>query len=160
MSTLNKMSEWIEKISGYILIFCFSVMTITYFGQIVLRYVFQTGFQWTEELTRYTNIVMVMIGTAVLAGKQKHINVTAFEMLLPSKARRALKIIQQILSLIFFALVIKIALNMAELAGTQVSTNMRMPMAIIYIIFSIVFSIAVFQVIVQILNETLRKETI
>lgn len=160
MSTLNKISLYIEKIISYVLIVCFTVMSITYFGQIVLRYVFQTGFHWTEELTRYTNIIMVMFGSALLAGKQRHINVTALEMLLPGKAQRAIKIFQQILSLVFFAIVIQISLNMADLAGTQVSTNMRMPMAIIYYIFAVAFSVAVFQVIVHILNEVLRKETV
>jgi len=128
-------------------------MIITYFGQVVLRYVFQTGLHWTEELTRYTNIAMVMVGTAMLAGKHKHINVSILEMLLPEKFRKWLFLIQQLITGVFFSVVVKISIDMIRLAGSQVSTNMRVPMVYVYGIFTIAFTILVFQVIVYLLNS-------
>lgn len=158
MQTLNKISAGLNKVSGWFLILCFSVMTVAYFGQIVLRYVFQTGLHWTEELTRYTNIAMVMVGSAVLAGKGSHINVSILENIVPLKAKKWVIIIQQTITIIFFGAAIFIAFDMIKLAGTQVSTNMRMPMAVVYGVFPIAFTILVFQVIVFILNSVLKKE--
>ncbi len=158
MQTLNKISAGLNKVSGWFLILCFSVMTVAYFGQIVLRYVFQTGLHWTEELTRYTNIAMVMVGSAVLAGKGSHINVSILENVVPIKIKKWVIIIQQILTIIFFGAAIFIAFDMIKLAGTQVSTNMRIPMAMVYGVFPIAFIILVFQVIVFILNSVLKKE--
>jgi TRAP-type C4-dicarboxylate transport system permease small subunit len=155
---INKLSYWLNKISGYFLVFCFSLMTVTYFGQVLLRYVFQTGLHWTEELTRYTNIAMVMVGSAMLAGQHKHINVSALEMMIPEAHRKYLYIFQQLLSLTFFGVVVKISLDMISLAGTQVSTNMRVPMAYVYSIFTVAFAISVFQVIVFILNLLMKRE--
>jgi TRAP-type C4-dicarboxylate transport system permease small subunit len=133
-------------------------MTITYFGQVILRYVFQTGLHWTEELTRYTNIAMVMVGTAMLAGKHKHINVSILELLLSEKSRKWLFLVQQLITAVFFSVVVKISVDMIRLAGSQVSTNMRLPMVYVYGIFTIAFTILVFQVIVYLLNLFSKKE--
>lgn len=159
VKTLNKISDFINLLSKWFLILAFAVMTVTYFGQVVLRYVFEMGVQWTEELTRYTNIALVMVGSAVLAGKNAHINVSILESIVPEKARKWVIAGQQLITAIFFAIVIKISLNMIDLAGTQVSTNLRVPMGIVYGIFPIAFSILVFQVIVYILNTIIEKET-
>lgn len=155
---LNVISEGLNKVIRWLLILCFSVMTVTYFGQIVLRYVFQTGLHWTEELTRYTNIAMVMLGSAYMAGKNSHINVSALEAAIPKKYKRPLAILQQTITAVFFAVVIFIAFDMIKLAGSQVSTNLRLPMRMVYGIFPVAFSVLVFQVVVFILNELVRKE--
>jgi TRAP-type C4-dicarboxylate transport system permease small subunit len=61
-------------------------------------------------------------------------------------------VIQQLITGGFFAAVIVIAFQMIELAGSQVSTNMRIPMKLVYGIFPVAFSILVFQIIVFLLN--------
>jgi len=152
MDTLNKISKGLNKISRWFLILCFSVMSITFFAQVVLRYVFNTGLHWTEELTRYTNIAMVMVGSAILAGKNNHTNVSALEFFLSKEKRKILIFIQQLISIIFFGMSIFFGFRMMDLAGTQVSTNMRIPMKFVYGIFPVAFSILVFQIIVFLLN--------
>lgn len=158
MKTLNRISEVLNKVCSWFLILAFAVMTVTYFGQIVLRYVFQTGLRWTEELTRYTNIALVMVGSAVMAGKNAHINVSALEMSVSPKIKKWIVILQQLITATFFGIAILIALDMISLAGTQVSTNMRIPMKIVYGIFPVAFSILLFQVLVFILNQLTSKE--
>ena len=153
LKVLNKISHGLNKVCGWFLILAFTVMTVTYFGQILLRYVFQTGFQWTEELTRYTNISLVMVGSAVMAGKNSHINVSILESIVSPKVKRWVVIFQQLITAIFFGATMKISFDMIKLAGTQVSTNMRIPMVYVYGMFPVAFSILVFQVIVFILNN-------
>lgn len=152
MKTLNMISDRLNKVCGWFLIVCFTVMTVAYFGQVVLRFM-GTGFHWTEELTRYTNIAMVMVGSAVLAGKNRHINVSALETFAPPKFSKWIIRLQQVITIIFFGASIFIGLNMMELAGTQVSTNMRVPMKLVYSIFPVAFSILVFQTFVFLLNS-------
>lgn len=155
MKTLKYISEVLNRAVRWLLIACFSVMIVAYFGQIVLRYGFNTGLVWTEEVTRYTNIMLVMFGTAVLAGKKEHINISALEEFIPYKYKKWAFLVQQILTLAFFGAVIFIGFNMVELAGTQVSTNMRIPMKYVYSIFPLAFSVLAFQTTVYVLNELL-----
>jgi len=160
MNTLNRISDGITKISGWFLVAAFALMSVTYFTQVVLRYVFQSGIHWTEELTRYTNVALVMVGSAVLSRKNKHINVSAMEVMISPKLKKWLIVFQQLLTATFFGITIFIGFNMMALAGTQVSTNMRIPMAVVYGIFPVAFTILVFQTLVFILNVIFDREVV
>lgn len=152
MALLNKISDWVNRIVGWFLIFLFSLMTVTYFGQIVLRYVFGTGLHWTEELTRYSQVALIMFGAAMLAGQNKHINVSLLEAIVKPKVRKWVMIAQQVITALFFLVAIKIAVDMIGITGDQVSTNMRVPMKYVYGMFPIAFTILVFNVVVFIIN--------
>ena len=156
MKAINNISSLLNKLLRMILIICFSVMTVAYFSQIVLRYVFGTGFHWTEELTRYTNIALVMFGSAVISGNRGHINISVLETIVPEKYVKWTYLLQQVLTIVFFGAAIFYGFDMMKLAGTQVSTNLRVPMKIIYGIFPTAFIIMVFQIIVYILNDIFK----
>lgn len=156
MATLNKISAWVNRACGWLLVFLFALMTVTYFGQVVLRYVFSTGVHWTEELTRYSQVALVMFGAAVLAGQNKHINVSLLEALVSPPVRKWVVVGQQLITGAFFLVAIKISFDMIGITGAQVSTNMRVPMMYVYGMFPVAFTILVFNVVVFILN-TLRE---
>lgn len=153
MNVLNNINNFINKLLRLILIICFSVMIVSYFSQIVLRYLFNTGLHWTEELTRYTNIALVMFGSAVISGSKNHINISVIETIVPQKYVKWTYLLQQVLTIIFFGVAIFYGFDMMKLASTQVSTNLRIPMKIVYGIFPAAFIILVFQTIVYILND-------
>ena len=160
MKVLNKVFEGVNKAVGWLLILLFVTMTVAYFGQIVLRYAFDTGVRWTEELTRYCQVALIMFGAAMLAGKNGHINVSVLEALVPRSIRKWVIIGQQIVTGTFFAIAIKLGLDFMANASTQVSTNMRIPMMYVYMMFPIAFSILVFNVIVFILNTISAEDVI
>lgn len=153
MKALNRINDSLNKLLRWILITCFSVMTVTYFLQIVLRYFFGTGFHWTEELTRYTNIALVMFGSAVISGNKNHINVSVLETIVPQKFVKWTFLFQQIVTIVFFGAAIFYGFDMMKLAGSQVSTNLRIPMKFVYGIFPTAFIILVFQTLIYILNN-------
>lgn len=152
MKALLKTSDILDKICGWVIIALFMLMTATYGTQILLRYVFGTGLVWTEELTRYADIWAVMIGAAMIAKRRSHINVSVLEEYLPKVPKAWLLVFQQVLSLVFFLAMFLIAFKFIKLAGTQVSTNMRVRKAYVYMIFPIAFGLFVFQTAVGILK--------
>ncbi len=154
MKSLLKASDFFDKICGWAIGLLFGVMTVTYFIQILLRYVFGTGLMWTEELTRYADIWAIMIGGAMLAKRRNWINVSVLEETMNKHPRRKAKLLvfQQILTLVFFTAMFFIAFKFIKLAGTQVSTNMRIPKRWVYWIFPPAFALTVFQTVVVILS--------
>lgn len=152
MDSLHKISDIIDQICGYVLIFLFALMTITYFGQIFLRYVVGTGFSWTEEVTRYADIWAIMIGSAMIAKRRIHINVSVLEEVLKGKSKDWLLVIQQVISFGFFLAMFFIAFNFIKISGSQVTTNLRIPKAWVYSIFPPAFGIFVFQTFVGIID--------
>lgn len=150
MKLLIRISDGVDKVCSVAVIFLLSLMTVTYFAQVLLRYVFQTGLHWTEELTRYSGVWLIMIGGSMMAKRKAFINVSILEELLPGKSRAWLIVFQQLVTAVFFAAMIGISFMMIELAGSQVSTNMDLPMALVYGIFPVAFALLVFQSAVSI----------
>jgi len=56
--------------------------------QVASRYVFDTPFPWTEELSRYGFVWLIYIGAAFLAARNSHITVTFISDLFPERASR------------------------------------------------------------------------
>lgn len=160
MKGLSKASDVIDRYCGWAVISLFTLMTVTYAAQVILRYVFGTGLMWTEELTRYADIWAIMIGAAMIAKRRTHINVSVLEEMLGGRKKGWLLVIQQVLSLIFFLAMFFIAFRFIKLAGTQVSTNMRVPKAYVYMILPPAFGIFAFQTLVGILKSVQEVKSI
>lgn len=67
--------------------------SVIIFVNVVMRYVFNTGFIWAEEFVRYEIVWLVFIGGSVAARKGIHIGVEAVLHVLPPVMERALKVI-------------------------------------------------------------------
>ncbi|MDR1852054.1 MAG: TRAP transporter small permease [Propionibacteriaceae bacterium] len=153
MKALDLVFRAVNTVCKYILIVLFSVMTITYFAQIVLRYAFGTGFTWTEELTRYCMVALIMFGAAVLAGQNGNINVSVLEASVPEHIKKWVGVGQQLITLVFFIVMVKVSVDYVMAAGTQITPNLRIPKAWVYSIFPVAFVVLVFNVIVWILKQ-------
>lgn len=162
MKALQKISDVLDRACSWAIGILFGVMTVTYFLQVLLRYAFGTGFMWTEELTRYADIWAIMVGASMIAKRKNWINVSVLEEMLNGRprAKAVLIVFQQILTLAFFIAMFAIAFRFIELAGTQVSTNMRIPKRWVYWIFPPAFAVAIYQTLVAILSGlgTLKHE--
>jgi len=62
--------------------------TFLLFFNVVLRYVFDSGIIWAEEMTRYTLLWTVFVGTGVVAREGTHVSMEAFFNLWPEKLQR------------------------------------------------------------------------
>lgn len=153
MKTLLKISDTIDKVCGWAIILLFAVMTITYSAQVFLRFVVGVGLKWTEELTRYADIWAIMIGFVMIAKRRNHINVSVLEEILRGKNKARLIVVQQVISLVIFAVMFFISFRLIELAGGQLTTNMRIPKRWVYWIYPPAFGMFVFQTFIGILES-------
>ena len=81
-------------------------MTILSFVQVVLRYVFNSGFIWQLEANSYLFAWLVMIGISYCVRVRAHIGVDAAVRLLPAKARRVVGIFVLLLALLYTGLMV------------------------------------------------------
>jgi TRAP-type C4-dicarboxylate transport system permease small subunit len=157
MNTLNKISGVVEKVVDVFLIAAFMTMTVFYFSSIVARYVFNSGINWAEELTRYLNVGMVMLGSGTLARYGGHTNITVLELAVKGRAKTAVMLLQQILTIAFFATAARIGFGFAATAK-HISSNMHMPMSVIYYVMATAFALLAFQTLVYAVNLLKKKE--
>jgi len=81
-------------------------MTIVTFVQVVLRYVFGTGFVWSLEATTYTFAWLVLIGMSYGVRTRAHIVVDLVTSKLPPPLARAIAVVALAASLAYCGLMI------------------------------------------------------
>lgn len=136
MKIIDKLLDIIEKVCQYISGILLVGMLFSLSVQVISRYVFNTGFAWTEESARYMMVMMVFIGAVVCTKQGIHVAVDAIEEMFP-KTVPVLKTIQLVLMLVYCGVVFKFGIEIQSTAAMQTSPNMKIPMNYIYLVFPI-----------------------
>jgi TRAP-type C4-dicarboxylate transport system permease small subunit len=100
---LEKLHQIIFKIETKVLILAFAVMGIIMAFQVFSRTLFGRSIVWSEELTRHIFIWTTFIGMSYGIARLSHINLDYFILKFPSKIR---KIIEIIMNLVLFGMLI------------------------------------------------------
>ena len=99
MKLLDRLEEWI-------VIVMLAAMTVLTFVQVVMRYVFNSGFTWALELTTVFFAVMIFVGISYGVRVGAHIGVDALVRLMPPALRRTVSIVVVLLCLVYCGIVI------------------------------------------------------
>ena len=99
MKILDRLEEWI--ISLMLL-----AMTGLTFLQVVMRYVFNSGFTWALELTTVFFAIMIFVGVSYGVRVGSHIGVDALVKLLPAGKRKAVALLAVALSLVYVGFIL------------------------------------------------------
>lgn len=99
MKYLKRMDEWLIAI-------LLAAMTLLTFTQVVMRYVFNSGFTWAVELTTVLFAFMIFIGISYGVRVGAHIGVDALVKLFPPGIRRIVSIVAVLLCLVYAGMVI------------------------------------------------------
>lgn len=96
----------LDRLEELIVAVMLALMTITTFTQVVMRYVFNSGFTWALELTTVFFAVMIFIGISYGVRIGAHIGIDALVKHLPPGLRRVVSIVAVVLCLIYAGIVI------------------------------------------------------
>jgi len=99
MKFLKRLDEWLIAL-------LLAAMTLLTFTQVVLRYVFNSGFTWTLQLTSVMFAGMIFIGISYGVRVGAHIGVDAIVKMLPPKPRRFTSVLAVLLCMLYAGLVI------------------------------------------------------
>ncbi len=78
-----------ESLIGLLLV----TITLLVFVEVIMRFFFNTGLLWAQELTLYLSAWMVLLGASWGVKEGAHIGVDAFVKLLPAKAQKAVTLL-------------------------------------------------------------------
>ncbi len=81
------------------------ITTLLVFVDVVMRFGFNTGFMWSQELTLHMSAWMVLFGASYGLKVGSHIGMDAFVKLFPSTGRRILTSIAAILAIVYCSLI-------------------------------------------------------
>jgi C4-dicarboxylate transporter, DctQ subunit len=94
-------ANWSDRVEEGLLAFLLGAMTVLTFVQVVLRYVFNSGFVWALEATTYLFGWMVMLGMSYGIRKGSHIGVDVVVQQFAPATRRAIGVAAALLSMVY-----------------------------------------------------------
>jgi TRAP-type C4-dicarboxylate transport system permease small subunit len=80
---INRLTGWLEIVIALML----GAMVILVFGNVVLRYGFNSGIGISEEISRYLFVWMIFFGAIIAVREHTHLGVDALVRVLPRKGK-------------------------------------------------------------------------
>ena len=92
-------SRMILKLLEWLLIIIFGLMVVLVFGNVVLRYGFNYGIIFSEEVSRFLFVWMVFLGSVLMLHDNGHLGVHTITKLLPLAGKKACKFVSDLATL-------------------------------------------------------------
>ena len=83
-----KLLEKLIKVVENVLIVMFAIMAVLVFGNVVLRYGFNSGIVFSEEVSRFLFMWLTLIGALIVLREHGHLGVTSFVEKLGERGQR------------------------------------------------------------------------
>lgn len=125
---LNKLNDWIFKISGVVSTFFLGAIVVLTFAQVVCRYFIHYSITWATEVSVYMLIWMIFLSCSMGYRANKICSLTILTDRLPRKVAAALSILGQLFMIAFFALTFYGNIEIISLAWRKVSSILGFPL--------------------------------
>ena len=129
---MKKASDLFFKLLELLVVVCLVAMVIMVFGNVILRYAFNSGITISEEMSRYCFIWLTYIGAMIAMRERGHLGVDTLVKHLPVTGKKACLFASEALMLCCNGLFILGTWKMHELQVTNVSPVVGISMIWIY----------------------------
>lgn len=162
MKALHRIEQLFVRLAELALVLLLAGMTIMVFGNVVLRYGFNSGWNFSEEMSRYFFVWLTFIGAILAFRDHNHVGVETFVRLLGPIGRQvciaATNLIILICALIlFWGTWVQHAIN-ASMTAPVVGLSMIWVYGISYITGAAVALMAVTRLVLAVLGRTSPEE--
>jgi len=103
---VNRWIDGVCRLFSLLMVACLAAMVVMVFGNVVLRYGFNSGITVTEELSRWLFVWMTFLGAFVALHRHRHLGTDMVVSRLPLAGRKACFVVSRVLMLFVCALVV------------------------------------------------------
>ncbi|MGG3449130.1 TRAP transporter small permease [Domibacillus aminovorans] len=154
---MKVLSQKVDAFLKFIIALCLSLMAIFVFGNVVMRYVFNSGITWSEEVSRFLFIWLIFLGAILALKDNEHLGVDSLVKKLPVTGKKIVYIISNVFILITLVLVFNGSWKLTLLNVDQSSPAIGMPYAYIYV-FGCIMSVSMAIIILVNLYRVIFKK--
>jgi TRAP-type C4-dicarboxylate transport system permease small subunit len=101
---MQKAIDWFFKLLEFLVVVALVAMVVMVFGNVVLRYAFNSGILVSEEMSRYCFIWLTYIGAMIAMREREHLGVDTLVRRLPRAGKKACLLVSESLMLLCNAL--------------------------------------------------------
>ena len=98
-SALARAADWCFALQTWLMVACLVAMVVLLFGNVALRYLFNSGINVSDEVSRLAFVWLIFLGSVIALRDHQHIGVTKLVDRFGPAARRASHIVCQLLVL-------------------------------------------------------------
>ncbi len=98
-SPLARAADWCFALQTWLMVACLVVMVVLLFGNVALRYLFNSGINVSDEVSRLAFVWMIFLGSVIALREHHHIGVTMLVERFGPAARRVSHIACQLMIL-------------------------------------------------------------
>jgi TRAP-type transport system small permease protein len=129
---MKKIIDLFFKLLEHAVVLCLFAMVVMVFGNVVMRYVFNSGIQVSEEMSRYCFIWLTYLGAMVAMREGGHLGVDTLIKLLPLGGKKLCVLLSECLMLFCNGMFLWGTYKMHDLQVTNISPVVGISMIWIY----------------------------
>lgn len=129
---MKNVGKAVEHLFNGFIAFALSLMAILVFGNVVLRYLFNSGITWSEEMARFLFIWLVLIGAVAAFKDNSHLGVDMLTKRLSKPLKMIVFIISNVIVLIVLFLVVEGSWKITLLNSGSTAPATGLPLTMIY----------------------------
>jgi len=141
----------LQEVLRTIIAIALSVIMIVIFAQTFTRYVIFYSLPWSEELSRYLFVVMILLGIGVGISENLMVRIDIIDNFLSKKARCVFDIGRELMALVIASVFLYSTIDMIKIGSFQKSPAMQIPMNLMYTVLFVGFLFAVVSVLIRII---------
>ena len=134
MDILRKVFRLLFKALEWFAILCMVVLTAIVFTDVVMRYIFQQGFSWSQEIATLMMVWFSLVGMAIGVLEKIHISIELFTAKLPAKALSILDSVNHLLIAAFGGLMVWFGVKIMMMTKLSTMPATKLPSSVLYVI--------------------------
>lgn len=159
MQTFKKVFMIIQKICGFIVSLSMLAMIAVVFLQTFCRFVIFRSLPWSEELSRYLFVTVIVLGVNLAITNHLFVRIEIIDGYLKGQAAVVMNVIRKMIMLFVNLILVYSSYKLIIIGGYQTSPAMRLPMSLLYGVILIGFILNVLASIVDLYETYVRTET-
>jgi TRAP-type C4-dicarboxylate transport system permease small subunit len=132
LKALSTLSALFFRVAEFLLVAMLSIMVIMVFGNVVLRYGFDSGIMSSEELSRFLFIWITFLGAIIAMRENAHLGLDSVVRMLPRAGKKAAFALSNLLMLGCCALMFYGTWRQHGINATTRSAITELPMSWVY----------------------------
>ncbi|MEI0843629.1 TRAP transporter small permease [Brachyspira pilosicoli] len=129
---MSKFLDKIFKVIDYLMAIMFACMIAMVLFNVILRYFFNSGITWSEEMSRYLFVWIVYIGFIGAMRNNSHLAVDVFFNKLPKGLKKIVYVLGQILIIVIMGMLFKGSLDITILNIGAKAAATGVPYVLVY----------------------------
>lgn len=130
---MNYLKKGLDKVLAVLCIVLFAFLVLLVTWQVITRFIFNDPSVFSEELAKYCFVWLVLFGSAYAFGENGHMSIEFIKDKFPAKFKMAVEVFIELVIIFFAALIlVKGGYAVTELAWTQLSASLKIPVGYLY----------------------------